>query len=677
MKTVYKKLLRGITLITFGSLLSFTVKAATFTAVASGNFSSSLTWGGSVPGNILSTDIVIIPTGITVTLNQNLTISGSSTLTVAGTLTSGSNATALVVTGGSLTGSGTIAVDSAVLGISSGLTFAGTLAANELTSIGATVSSATTIMVGSTLSLNNGTLVLNSGSSLGVNSGATIMVNGGGIAVNGGTLNLTSSYDVQYSGSGSVTAGAELSGSGLGDVTVNIGSGASVSLSANTTVNGTLTLSSGNLSLNNYMLTLSASGDISASGSGAISASSGSGIAINSSGSLSGNLRFSTSGNTIGNLNINLGSGSANVNLGSDVTITGMLTLGQGSLSLNGYNLTLSAGGNVAASGSGSISTTTSSDITIATSGTIGGAIRFTAGSNTVDDLTINLGSGSATVSFGSNLTVNGTLDLQSGMINVGTNNLSVAAGGSVSGGSSTSYVITSGGGALTLNVGAGSSATFNVGTSTRFAPAVVTAASGSASSNISITTKDGVLVNGTSGIDLTLTQPLVNVTWNVVSSATSGLNLTLKLKWSSNMEVNTFNRNNAYITHYVGGSWDISSLGAATVEGSMYSMTRANINSLSPFAVADANAVLTSVPSIGNEKAAIVYPNPATNSLLFKTTGVTDRVDIFDVTGRFVKTVVIGANTGEIPVAELQPGSYMAKFYRRNFVSAQQFIKE
>ena len=50
--------------------------ASTFTAVASGNWSSSATWGGVIPALNNLTDQITIPAGITVTMDSDVTLNG-------------------------------------------------------------------------------------------------------------------------------------------------------------------------------------------------------------------------------------------------------------------------------------------------------------------------------------------------------------------------------------------------------------------------------------------------------------------------------------------------------------------------------------------------------------------------------------------------------------------------
>src|ERR1043165_4588366 len=64
---------------TFTLALIFIVNQAnarTYLAVSSGNFSSGTTWDGIVPTDLVAGDEVIIPAGITVTMDQDVNMNG-------------------------------------------------------------------------------------------------------------------------------------------------------------------------------------------------------------------------------------------------------------------------------------------------------------------------------------------------------------------------------------------------------------------------------------------------------------------------------------------------------------------------------------------------------------------------------------------------------------------------
>lgn len=658
------------------ALFSTSAKALTYTAVASGNFNSTTTWsGGIAPSGTLTTgDIVIIGSAYTVTLTGNETFNGTASLTVDGTLTSGANASALIMTSGTLTGTGTIDVDSMSLGLVTGFTYTGTIMAQQLTSTTANISAAADITVDGNLYLTGGLLNITSGS-LALSNNATLVVNGGSLNVGGsGSLDLSANYNVTYEGS-SVNSGIELTGSGLQDVMVDLSSGA-VTLTSDLDMNGMLTLNSGNLILNGNDLTLGTDANISAMGTGSISASASSNISINSMNSLSGALTFSAGNNTVNNLMINFGSTSGNVNLGSDLQVNGTLTLNMGTLTLDNNNLSFAVNGDVAASGTGSIVSTAGSDISITSNGSFTGAIRFSGTGNTVGDLTINMGSNTAMVNLGSDLQVSGTLDLTSGMVNVGTNDLSIAASGNVSGGSMNSFVITSNGGTLTMNLMAGGSNTYQVGTMLHYAPAVVTANTGSASGDVSVMVDDSVYANGNTGMNLSDMHSVVDATWFISSTASTGLDLDLEMMWSANMELNGFDRTNAYISHYTNGNWDNTAAASATTAvNGMYTINRDHIMSLSPFTVGDVNSTLK-VNQVASHNAAItLYPNPVVDVVNYTSTVPVSGIDIYDVSGKLVKSV--SGNNNSFSVSELAPGYYTARIKGQDLNSVQHFVKK
>src|SRR5690606_7749776 len=79
--------------------------AAIFTASTSGDFTSSSTWaGGIVPPTELIVDQIVIPIGLTVNMNTDITVNGAlADINVQGALIS-SDASVLILTLGTLSG---------------------------------------------------------------------------------------------------------------------------------------------------------------------------------------------------------------------------------------------------------------------------------------------------------------------------------------------------------------------------------------------------------------------------------------------------------------------------------------------------------------------------------------------------------------------------------------------
>src|SRR5690606_26705158 len=104
-----------------------------------------------------------------------------------------------------------------------------------------------------------------------------------------------------------------------------------------------------------------------------------------------------------------------------------------------------------------------------------------------------------------------------------------------------------------------------------------------------------------------------VNKTWDITAQSTVDVDLTIEAEWTTEMEVNGFDRSAAYISHYVDGAWDVATTAQAqTTTSGSFMLTRNGITSLSPFAVVNEDAV-TAVENIAASEFEI-YPNPAVN---------------------------------------------------------------
>lgn len=320
--------------------------ALIYTATNSGNYNNPSTWlGGLVPPSTLLTDVVIIPDGITVTLNQDQTLGGAlSLLTVNGVLNSSGN-NALILNLGSLNGDGLIDVDSLVLNLNLGLGFTGDIITDDLTSLGTILAANAEITVNNLLNLDNGLLDLTSGI-LNLGNNITIVVSGGKMDVNGGLINLGSLYNVLYLDA-SATTGWELLQPGLNNVEINIPAVAAITLSTDLHVNGLLNLTSGILTLNGHDLILGDNCLVGNSGTGLINADALSDIIVNTDHALGGLLNFTPTGNTVHNLVLDLGGTNSLLGLGTDLNVAGLLQLKAGLLALNDHILTLGVNGNI------------------------------------------------------------------------------------------------------------------------------------------------------------------------------------------------------------------------------------------------------------------------------------------------------------------------------------------
>lgn len=323
--------------------------AATFTAIASGSWSSASTWsGGNVPGTNIIHDDVIIGSGFVVDLDQDVTIGKdlvvAGSLSIAGTLSSATAGRTLTFTEGSLMGAGNIMVSRVKFNMAATLAFTGTIVTDEMENWMSLVSAAQ-IKATRTARMVGG-LTIATGGKFELGNDATLIIEGGSILATGsGSLLFSSSYSVSYQGASS-TSGSELSGAGLKNVTIDVGSGKNVKFGSDAGINGTLSLTSGEMDLNGHHLVLK--GDLAAAGSGMIKSTDQSDIMVQGAGTLTGALRFASNGNTVRHFTINrTGSGSKTVTMASDLYIKGMLMLTSGQMNTDSFMLTIMNGGSI------------------------------------------------------------------------------------------------------------------------------------------------------------------------------------------------------------------------------------------------------------------------------------------------------------------------------------------
>ena len=626
-------------------------------------------------GDSLNNLVINTTTGVT-TLGSNLNVNNLLTMTT-GALAIGANTLTLNPAGniaasgtGMLTGS---ALSNLVINTTGGLTnpLTFTTGSNMLNNLtlntttgGATM--AADMALSGLLTLTSGTLSLN-GHTLTLNPTANVA------AAAAGTLTGSATSDLVVNTTGSLTGALSFATGGniLNNLVVNTGAGTGMTLGSDLNISGLLTLTAGTLSLAANTLTMSSTGNLSATGAGTFTGSTLSSIVVNATDGLTGALRFATgAGGTLKNLVINTAIGGAA--LASDLNIDNLLTLAAGTLSLNAHTLILNPNADLSTM-SGTLTGSTMSNLVVNSTFSLTSALQFATGGNILNSLTMNMGSGSDDIMLGSNLTIQGALNLVSGKVKLGVNDLDIATGAMVNGGTENSYVITDNAGSLIMNLATGANDTFKVGSLTNFAPIALLANAGAATGNVSVSVTDGVLSNGYTGTSLSAIDPLVNATW-FVSSTASTINYNMVAMWSAGMQVNGFNNADAYISHFTAGAWDVQTPSASGMIGDMYSMTRTGITSLSPFMVRSAAALSVPVVTAAGNKVSI-YPNPTTSILNYTTTATISNIDISDVTGRVVKST--NGLSQSVSVSELAAGTYFVHFYGNDVNTVLKFVKD
>lgn len=500
--------------------------------------------------------------------------------------------------------------------------------------------------------------------------------------LNMGAYNLSVSGSVFASGSGCLMAGTTsvvtVSGTAANSIAFASGSSSVAALNVNTTSAGSLTLGSdmtclgtlnvqaGTLYLGGGQLTLQ--GPV--SGAGYLSATGSSGLVLNGT---TYSLRWANGGSTIGRLTVNVTGANSGVTMTNDMTVAGILTLTSGYLKLNGKHLTL--GGTTTAT-AGAIYSDSVAYITLAGSAAGGmGALKFATGGDKVQNLEINT-TNNSWATLASPLTVSGSLMLISGNLDLAGNDLTVQGTGSITGGSATSYILTSGTGSLRINVGAGGAGMLPVGTASYYAPLRVSNNAGSAA-NFNAVAHAGIYANGTSGSDVSASRQGVIVSWDLESDMTTGANAAVEAYWSQAMESAQFNSAKVYLSHYTNGAWDTYNATAAVSQsGNVWSTSRTGITSFSPFAVLSSGTSTgpNGINDVADAVAFTAYPNPARNVINVTTPDASGTLHLHDMIGNEVGTYVVSQTSSRIDISGLTPGVYFVSLDGKH---TQRFVKQ
>jgi hypothetical protein len=212
--------------------------------------------------------------------------------------------------------------------------------------------------------------------------------------------------------------------------------------------------------------------------------------------------------------------GNLTIDAGSTLNTTSNTLTVLGNVVVNG---TLSLAGNMISNGNWTLSgtqTTNSKNVTFG-----GSSLQTITGPAAFDNLIINNVSG---VSLGSACTVNSNLALTSGSLALAGNNLTV--GGTISGTSSSNFIVTNGAGLLVQPINNGSTVLFPIGpSSSNYNPVTLTNNGTSDSYSVNVATGIGVHATGTN---------VVNRIWTIMEGASGGSNLKTTFGWNSGDEV-------------------------------------------------------------------------------------------------------------------------------------------
>jgi hypothetical protein len=438
-------------------------------------------------------------------------------------------------------------------------------------------------------------LTINSGNTLTMANGSTIVrTSTGVIKPNTGTLAFgTSSSDlVNVTINATLTNDSEIPSTlpSLGKIgTLTIASGVAYTFTGGRTVtnivnNGVVAITPGTT------MTLTIEGTLSGSGTITSNLSTNNvaqnmipeyySAALTFTGATPGTLNMTPGLNELRNLTVN---STGTLTLGSSLKLNNTLTLTAGTLS-GASNLTLLTGGTISkATGTLNTAPTFAGTTSITYSGTTAVTTGLEMPASGLNNLTINNTGG---VTLASSLNAAGILTLTAGKVTLGANNLTV---GSISGGSTSSYVVTNGTGKLIQAHTATTAKTYPVGVST-YDPVMLTPAE---AITFSVGVKEAITntLSGRAGN----TAFIVNRQWDITPEV--GTPITTKIDLTADAAAANLDGS---FTRPAGagviGHWN-SALGvwedfASTYAGTTWTIA-AYTGTFSPFIVASPGAVL------------------------------------------------------------------------------------
>lgn len=422
--------------LTLNGTLTFPIASSNGTIT--GSATSNLSIGAaSITNSLFMTsgaqtlnNLTLASTGQTLTLGNDLTVSGAYTQTRGIVNLNGKTLT--------LNGTSATFATSAANG-----TTTGSATSNLLIST-TTITNSLFMTVGSQL-LNNFTLnspaaqALTLGTALTVDGAFTqtsgiIKLNGQILTLNGavtfpaasanGTITGTVASDLIVNAT-SITNNLFMTAAAttLRNLTLNC-AGQTLTLGSALTVGGAFTQTNGILNLNGNTLTLS--GTIifpAAAANGSITGSATSNISITAT-NITNDLYMTSGAQTLNNLTLNATAGKI-LTLGTDLTVSGAYTQTRGIVSINGNTLTLSGTATFASTVANGTTTGSATSNLIITATTIGvNSLFMTVGSQTLGNLTLN--SPAQTLTLGTPLTVSGAFTQTNGIIKLNAQTLTL-----------------------------------------------------------------------------------------------------------------------------------------------------------------------------------------------------------------------------------------------------------
>ncbi|MCW3086154.1 MAG: hypothetical protein JWP12_3520 [Bacteroidetes bacterium] len=656
---------------TFAGAGTVTINRIRFTGLL-----ATMSYTGNMTVHHFDNTASILSIASSVSVTDTLDLDGGSI-----TLAAGANL-AMMMNGTILVNAGTLAISGGVFNASNNY---------NVVYIGASKTSG--VEINSThlndliVSLNDNTQSVTLGGSMTVNgvahvnagmlnfNGQHLTINSDLIIAAGAMLTSNTTSDLTINGNSSIANGLVFSsGSAMSDFEINHSGSVNVKLMSALNIAGNLTLTNGGLALETgSILTMNAASTVRI-GSGSIVANGGGFV-----GTAAYNVDYmgaaastglEVSGSGLNDVSLHLTTATDRVSLTSDVAMSGALDMQSGQLQISGYKLTVN--GTLNSNSNSVFVGNSSAELILNLSASVNDTLYFNtgAGNDILSKLTVNAGTAS-TVYLGTELQIGTELVLTSGKLDLGESNLMLQSAATITGYSSTRYIVTSGNGKLQIHINTSAPyVIFPVGTTTGYSPAAIQQTGAGTAGEFMVSAMPGVYSNGTTGWNSAVHNGrVVNRTWQIIPSGGMVVNSNLKLGWATSDEVNGFDRTNSYIAGY-NTSWDTAPFTAAvagTMNGNDYETERMAVTSASgnDYAVADSSASITlGIDENQTEVTILLYPNPSTDVINVQTDHAADtyQYEIIDITGKTLNAATNKNTVNTFDVKNLSKGYYFIK---------------
>jgi hypothetical protein len=376
--------------------------------------------------------------------------------------------------------------------------------------------------------------------------------------------------------------------------------------------------------------------------------------------------RVELTGPGLMNITINQSASTNRMKMAQDITLPGTLTILNGGLSLEGYDLRLNGAFDQAPNTFVVGDSTSAIYLNMVSS--VYDTLYFDAQNPNhirLDTLVVNIPAGSV-FTLGTDAKIYNSLRMNSGRLRILQYDLEMKQGSNITGYSDTRYIITADTGTLIRYIPQSAVAVvYPIGVMFDYSPTAVQQTSAGSSGMFGVRVANGVYDQGMTGNNYSNTYSVVDRTWFMhATDPNTTVNMNMTVGWQVGSEFNGFNRNSAWVSHY-GTSWDVQPTGSATVGlYNTYELSRSGITGLSPFAVFD-NMGPLSVPGPEPVTGVSIYPNPVTDFVTLNVDNSANavyRYEIFDATGKLVMSFENSEAQNTIDMTAFENGYYLVK---------------